>query len=95
MKPWKLATLAMVMFCAPLLLVFTSPAQPDDFTDRLIDFNRKYYSFTVLYLGCNDHPRTDSSGVPQDCLSGGEFDVKRFNAAKHSAEKLFDLQPRP
>lgn len=89
----------LVGFMAAVFLLYAicaaTAAENDDFDSRLLDFNKKFYHFQVRYMGCSDHPKTDSNGVPLDCLSGGDYDVKRFNAAKRSAEKLFDLQPRP
>jgi len=78
-----------------LFLLLPLPAADDDFGDRLVNFNTKYQSFVLEYLGCSPHAQTNNAGIPQDCVSAGSFNLKKFNASKKAAMRLYGLVPAP
>lgn len=78
-----------------LFLLLPLPADDSDFYARLVDFHKKYISFVLEYEGCSQHVVVNNAGTPQNCESAGSFDVKKFNASKKAAMKLYGLVPAP
>jgi hypothetical protein len=97
-KTWAIVgpgiALLALWFVIAILAWQPMPAEDSDLNDRMINFGFKWNAFVLEYRGCSQHARTNDAGIPMDCQDGsGSFDLKKWNAAKKAAEKLFEIGP--
>ena len=76
-------------FILTLILTATCPADlNDDFSAKLVAFNRPYALFVREYIGCPDRALT-----PQECAPiRGKLNRRLFEQSREAAKKLFDLR---